>query len=318
MTTKPNRRRLRLAAFVVLLASVAVATSWRVATRARHERFEARHGLVVEAVATSTAVAVGGARVDGVRLTTDTALVVELRVLRHDDGTDRPRPAVLLLGGHRTGRDAVDLVGDPGGLVIVALDYPYAGPERIRGLRAGIGALPLVREALLDTPVAVSVALDWLETQPWVDGRHVELAGVSLGVPFAAAAGARDPRFRRVWLIHGAADNRAWLANNLESRIGWGPVRRLAAGFLLGLAHGATLDTEHSAARIGPRELVIVQARDDATVPSDSAARFTAAATGPVETIWTEGGHVHPRKPETVRRLVALVRDAVTLADRAP
>lgn len=308
----PLRRRLLLISSAALLALAALWWCWHLATRPRPERLDARHGSIVGAETTETTHTREGALVEAKRLTTDTGLVVDLRVLRQTDRDDRPRPTVLLLGGHRTGRDAVKLVGEPGDLVIVALDYPYAGPERIRGLRAGLGAVPLVRAALLDTPVAVSVALDWLAQQPWVDTGHVELAGVSLGVPFAATAGARDERFRRVWLIHGAADNREWLANNLASRIGSRPVRQLVAHLLIRFAHGATLDTERAVARIGPREVVVVLAREDASVPADSAARLAAVATGPVETRWTEGGHVHPRKPETVQALVALVRDAVT------
>jgi hypothetical protein len=310
-------RPLRFAALAIALLVALLWWCWHLATRPQPERLEARHGNVIETQLTDTTYTRQGARVEAIRLQTDTGLFVDLRVLRQVDEHSHPRPTVLLLGGHRTGRDAVKLVGEPGELVIVALDYPYSGPERIRGWRAGLAAVPLIRQALLDTPVAVSVALDWLATQPWVDTGHVELAGVSLGVPFAAAAGARDERFRRVWLIHGAADNRAWLANNLASRLGWAPVRFVVSHTLIRFAHGATLDTTRNAARIGPRELVVVQAREDASVPADSADRLAAAASGPVTILWTDGGHVHPREPETVRRLVELVREVITASASA-
>ena len=56
------------------------------------------------------------------------------------------------------------------------------------------------------------MALDWLLTLPWVDRERVELVGVRLDVPFAAVAGALDPRFRRVWLMQGGLRSSAQIA----------------------------------------------------------------------------------------------------------
>ena len=53
-------------------------------------------------------------------MTASTGLVVDLRVVRPADIAGR-LPLVVLLGGHRTGRDAVDVVGYPGAMVVAAL-----------------------------------------------------------------------------------------------------------------------------------------------------------------------------------------------------
>jgi hypothetical protein len=72
-----------------------------------------------------------------------------------------------VLGGYGTGRDAVRLVGDPGEFAVVAVVYPYDGPDRIRGWAQTIYHWPAIQQALLDTPPALSIVLDWLN---WCSG----------------------------------------------------------------------------------------------------------------------------------------------------
>ena len=105
-----------------------------------------------------------------------------------------PRPVLLILGGHRTGSHAVELFGKVDGQAIVGVDYPYDGPEKAKGVTAIARAIPLARQAMLDTTPAVSLILDWLVEQTWVDKKRIIIVGASLGVPFAASAAARDER----------------------------------------------------------------------------------------------------------------------------
>ena len=249
----------------------------------------------------------------GVELTSDKGLVVNLRVLRPAAG-DARLPLVILLGGHRTGRDAVDVLGNPGRLAVAALDYPYHGPEKIRGVRQVLKAVPEIQRGLLDTPYAVSLALDWLIKQAWVDPNRIELMGVSLGVPFVAVAGANDQRFRRVWLVHGAFNNRDWLANRLESRIENPTLRSAAAGLLHGLAHGPSFETGQWVPKISPRPVVIIGASEDEQMPRESVEKLYQAARAPKELQWSEGGHVRPHRIDIVRQLLAMVRTRI-LAD---
>ena len=90
-------------------------------------------------------------------------------------------------------------------------DYPYTGDQELDAFFESIAAIPDIQQAFLDSPPAMSLALDWVEQQPWFDADRVELVGASLGVPFTAAAGALDKRFSRVWLLHGGADNVPWV-----------------------------------------------------------------------------------------------------------
>lgn len=248
-----------------------------------------------------------GYRERAVSLRTVQGMKVDFRVLR-PGGEARPRPLVVLLAGHRTGRDAIRILGDPGGIVVAALDYPYSGPEKIRGVRQALQAVPVIQQALLDTPSAVSVALDWLLRQPWVDPKQVELMGVSLGAPFAAAAGAQDERFRRVWLVHGADDTRAWLANRLERKIARPALREGAATVLHLLAYGPSFAPDRWVPKIAPRSVVVIGAAEDEQMPRSSVEGLFALAGEPRELLWSEGGHVHTDRLEIVRQLLEIVR----------
>lgn len=257
----------------------------------------------------------GGFVSQNVRLGADTGLHVELRVLRPVGGTG-PLPLVVLMGGHRTGRDAVRLLGSPRGIVVAALNYPYDGPERPRGVWQSLKVVRPARRALRDMPAAVLLATEWLVQQAWVDPARVEVAGVSLGVPFAAVAGAIEPRFRRVWLIQGGADIEALLTHNLSRRLDNEAVRRVAGRVLHRLARASMLEPEYWAPRIAPRPVVIVAAREDQRLPVEFVERLDAAIHGPKEMIWIEGDHVD-RRQEAVREIMEIVLVRIE-ADAAP
>lgn len=317
LRTVPRRWPRRALAVLVTL-TLAVPGLWLLShTIPRSTWFIERRGVVAAAQPANEITTDEGYISQAVRVTSTTGLAVELRVLRPAVVTN-PLPLVVLLGGHRTGRNAVDIVGDPRGIVIAALDYPYHGPERIRGLAQSLRTVPAVQRGLLDTPPAVSLALDWLLTQPWVDHERVELMGVSLGVPFAAVAGALDDRFRRVWLIHGGVDNRAWLANRLESKIPNRLLRESSATLLHLLAYGSSFETERWSPLIAPRSVIVIGASDDEQMPPANVAKLFAATGSPKELLWTAGQHIRPSRPKIVQELLALVRSRIVEPDLSP
>jgi fermentation-respiration switch protein FrsA (DUF1100 family) len=276
----------------------------------RSEYFVQRRGRLVSAHVRPDPPSGAAFRSETVCITADTGLTVELRVLR-PARQSRPLPLVVLLGGHRTGRNAIDVVGDPGELVVAALDYPYHGPEKVRGWRQAIAALPLIQRGLLDTPPAISLAVDWLERQPWVARQQIEIVGVSLGAPFAATAGALDRRFRRVWIIHGGADIRGWIEHNLQNQVRNAWLRARAATLVYLLAYGRSFESTKWVGCIAPRPLIIIGAKDDERLPRPMVERLYAAAGEPKELIWTEGGHINPGQPEIVRQLLEIVRGRI-------
>lgn len=310
-------KRIAWLALVPLLAILAWGGWWLADhARLRHDAFVAHRGAVPTANLEAVVPHLGGFTSQALHLSTASGLRVDARLLR-PTMQDGPLPVIVLLGGHRTGRNAVDLVGHPGPFVMVALDYPYHGEIEIRSVASFFRGLREIQQALLDTPPAVSLVLDWLAAQPWADTGRAELVGVSFGAPFVAVAGALDERFRRVWIIHGGAGNRGWIEHNLKKRVPQDWLRPAAATLAHLLAYGSSFDTEDWVARIAPRELVVVGAREDERLPPHKVERLYAAARQPKELIWTEGGHIDPRRPELVRALLKLVRDRITAGDGA-
>lgn len=215
------------------------------------------------------------------------------------------RPLVLLLGGHNTGRDAARLIPETRGAIVAALNYPYRGEHRVKGLKV-LQYVPAIRDAVLDTPPAVMLALDYLLSRPDADSLRVEAIGVSLGAPFVVIAGALDHRITRVWSIDGSGGSYGPLELNLRRSIPFTPVRAAVAGLATILISGPRLAPEQWVGRITPRPFVMINAREDERMPRPLIDRLYATANQPKSIIWVPGGHVRPR-PEIVRPLMDTV-----------
>ncbi len=249
---------------------------------------------------------------ESVHLVSSTGLEVDMRVLRPARAPGEKLPLVLLLGGQRTGKDAVDLVGKPTDIAYAAIDYPYLGPEKLRGFWPSVGAIPDIQQAFLDSPAALMLALRWIMRQSWVDKDRIELVGISLGVPFAAIAGALDTRFTRVWFMHGGAHNPSWAAFAARGRIESDALRRIAAHAALFLIYGNSIDTTRWMQHIAPRELIVVASCNDEYVPRESLAPFVEAASSEhVELYWTRGAHIRPSRRDVLDQLFGLIAERV-------
>lgn len=257
----------------------------------------------IDAVETDVSTTVHGQQSVSVRLTSDSGLSVFFRVVR-SAATPAPQPVLVVLGGHRTGSDAVELFGDVGQHAIVGVDYPYDGPQRVKGALPIVKTIPKARQAFLDTVPAVSLVVDWLLEQPWVDRRHIILIGASLGVPFATTAAGRDPRIGGLILVHGAADNRRWLQTQVERRVDTEILHYPLATVLHWLAYGPVLDTREHIARVSPRPVLIIGARDDERTPAGQTELLFEAAREPRRLRITEGRHIQPNRPEIIAELL--------------
>ena len=251
------------------------------------------------------------------RLHSTTGLKVDMRVMRPVESTERKLPVLLLVGGHITGKDAVDLVGEPSGVAFAAIDYPYEGNPTPDGTWQFIANMPHIQQTFLDAPPALALALSWIIEQPWADPQRIELVGVSLGVPFAAVAGATEKRFSRVWLMHGGGDNVRWLEHVGREHIDNPTLRRIAVRVGLLFVYGNSLDTMDWIQEIAPRPLVIVAAHDDDYVPRESQEPLVAAAKSEyIDIIWTEGLHIRPDRPAELQQLLDIVLSRVLNRDQ--
>ena len=307
---RPPRRR-RVVVVVALLAMVAAGGALLLALAFRDPmpRFAARRSQLAT-VTEHPAEVLDGHLVQAVRLRATSGLEVEL-LLKRPLERDAPanaaarRPLVVILGGHKTGRDAAHLIPHTRGAIVAALSYPYRGEHRVKGLQV-LRHVPAIRDAVLDTPPAVQLALDYLHRRPDVDPARTEGVGVSLGAPFMVIAGALDPRLSRVWSIHGSAGAYGPLEANLRRNIPVAPARAAVAALASALISGPRLAPERWVARVAPRPFVMVNALDDSQMPRALVERLYASAREPKSMIWVPGGHVRSR-PEVIRPLVDTV-----------
>jgi hypothetical protein len=309
----PALRRVRLPLIALVGAAASLALAGLYLTRDPRPRFRERRGAV-DHVVQETASADGKHVRQNLRVTSTSGLSVDVAVKRPADAEDARRPLLVLLGGYVSGREAIDLIDDTGGTVVAALSYPFAGDPKVKGWRVVLAA-PSIRRALLDTPPAVLLAIDFLATEPYVDPQRIELVGVSLGAPFACIAGALDRRVRRVWSIHGAGDLYALLDHSLERRISFAPARRLVARLAYVAACGPGLTPEKWVGEISPRPFVMVNADSDERLPRECIETLYAAAGEPREILWRPGRHVEPDRKRIVQDLVDLVLERVHETD---
>ena len=251
-----------------------------------------------------------GYELASVRLTASSGLSLELMVRRSvvDSAAGR-LPLAVILGGHYTGRQAARMLGETQGVVVAALSYPYAGnpkPDALTFLRD----IPRIRQAFLDTPPAVMLALDYLLQRPDVDPTRVEAIGVSLGAPFICIAGSLDERITRVWALHGSGGSYTPLKANMKRDIPFAPLRALAAGVANVIIDGPRLDPVHWVGDITPRPFIMVNASEDERLPRSAIDALYNAAREPREQVWMSGLHVHADR-ETISRLVSIVMERV-------
>lgn len=216
------------------------------------------------------------------------------------------RPVFLILGGYETGERAATLIDDTAGNIVVAMAYPYDGDVRVKGL-AVVPEVPRIRQALLDTPAAVFMALDYLLSRPDVDPSRVELVGASFGTPFATVAGALDPRVTRVWSVHGAGETYTLISHNLRKSVPWGPARAVVAGLANVLAAGPRLAPERWAPLVAPRAFIMINATEDERLPRAAIMTLFDSARHPKELIWLPGLHVQSNRAEVLQGLVRTV-----------
>ncbi|MGQ0646533.1 MAG: hypothetical protein ACT4P7_03120 [Gemmatimonadaceae bacterium] len=228
-----------------------------------------------------------------------------LRRPRAESGVVR-RPLFIVLGGYETGDRAATLIPHTHGNIIAALAYPYDGDLGVKGF-AVLPAVPKLRKAVLDTPPAIMLAIDYLLSRGDVDSSRIELVGASFGTPFSTVVGALDPRVSRVWSVHGAAWPYRQIEHNLQARIDWAPARQVVAGLATLFASGWRLDPEDWAPRISPRPFIMINAREDERMPRDAVDALYASARAPKDMIWLDGPHLQSNRKAVLSGLVETV-----------
>jgi dienelactone hydrolase len=289
---------------VVVATMVVAAILYAPVARDPVPGFEQRKGRLVH-VETESVTTHHSGKITEFNLRSDSGLRVELTVSA-PAGPARPRPVALILGGKQTGRDAARLHAGHSDVVLAALSYPFDGDPDVRDLQALLATRDIQR-AVLDTVPAIHLAADFLVEQPFVDAQRLELVGVSLGAFFVPPAGALDERFRRVWIVHGAARPRDVLEFGLRDDVEFEPLRRSLAALLNTLIAGDYLNSERWAPRISPRPVIAINAEEDERLPRGAVVALHDALGEPHEVIWTQGAHVEPDRADVIEDLAKLI-----------
>lgn len=302
-------------ALLVLFLGAGVFLAYLLAVAAPEPDYRARRGELASAVELASYPFEDG-HIEELELTSSSGVSFQV-ALRIPDDPLPGRPLVLLLAGNETGRKAATLIRDPGGVAVAALSYPFAEIP-YRDWLPLLQALPDIQRGILDTPAAVLLALDYLLARPDLAPEQVELAGVSFGAYLAAVPATLDPRVDRLWLIHGSGTPAEVIEYGLEGRLPTPWLRRAAGGLLARIAGAAHLSPEHWVRRYGPRPLVVINADADESIPEQAIAAFHDALPRGTEVLWTPGDHVHPKRPEIMDRLSAMIRMRVHAAAGSP
>jgi dienelactone hydrolase len=295
-----------LLAVAAVVAAAVAGVAWLLRDPLPH--FIARRSTLARAAVDSTAVE-DGYHLDFVTLQASSGLRVELTVRRALADSGAKLPLVVGLGGYESGRAAIRWLGDTRGVVVATLAYPFTGHVRPSALTF-VREIPLIRRAMLDTPPAVMLALDYLLTRSDVDTARVEAVGVSLGAPFMCIAAALDSRFTRAWAVHGSGGSYAPLEANMRRTIRFAPVRRLAAVVANVIIAGPRLDPVRWVGRITPRPFVMVNAEGDEQMPREAVEALHRAAGVPKELRWIPGGHVRPDRA-VIQSLAGIVMQQI-------
>ena len=223
--------------------------------------------------------------------------------VRAPDDVGRRWPALVMLGGLRTGRRTVDYMEDAGA-VLLALDYPYEGPKSNLSWPQILRLILRIRKPCFDTPAALLLAVDYLCGRPEVDPNRIALIGGSLGCFFVPAAAAQDERPSAVVLVYGLANIRILLEKVLEPWPLLAPVLSRAGQRLLD-----PLDPVHTVPRISPRPLLVVNASGDERFPKACIEALHNVARQPHTEIWLPISHASPRETEEARKVYAVVEE---------
>ena len=198
-----------------------------------------------------------------------------------------PAPVVIILGGLKTGRRAVELLDPALPLTVASLDYAWDGPTRLNGFGILI-RLPAIQRDLARTAVALRDLIRYLEGTAGPDQR-VYVVGASLGVPIAAAtAAAVKPA--GLALLYGFADHETLFAHRLAPYVPIAGVREALARALAPLV--ANLDAARTLPRLCGTEVLVVSSSDDHDLPPRCSEVLWTSTCEPRRKVEVPGGHL--------------------------
>ena len=206
---------------------------------------------------------------------------------------DKIHPALLILGGVRTGRRTLDYLADTRGVVLFALDYPYDGKKSGLSTLEFLASLPSMRQAVIDTVPASHLAVDYLLSRPEVDPDRIILTSGSVGAILSPAVAATDPRIDALVVLFGGGDIQSLIRNNLDR-----PAWMTVPAAWLGKVITAPVEPLRYIGEVSPRPIFFLNGTEDLGFPVANVRLLHEAAREPKTIRWIEAGHVIINRPE--------------------
>lgn len=302
MKSKLKRRIFAILAAILLVSVFIGISSWIYRKRDYTAHFQMHKGKLTGFDLTPIERRSGSMLYD-IKIANDRSLIVtgSLSVPITGEGT---YPALVLLGGLRTGKHVLDYVGDMEGAVLLALDYPYEGKKSRMGAWEFLWKLPAMRRAVMNTVPAVLLAVDYLFSRDDVDPDRITLVGGSVGALFAPAVAASDERITAVAILFGAGDLSSLIAANIDMHAPFPTIGAWIGGTL-----AAPLEPLKYVDRIAPRPLFLLNGTDDPRMPERCSLLLQEKAKNPKTIHWIQAGHIHIRSNEFQLQVRALLEE---------
>jgi hypothetical protein len=230
---------------------------------------------------------------------------VRIAISLPGNASPEPLPAVILVGGLRTGREALAHVPHLGRNAVITYEYPLRRDHWRRGfLPAQVVA---ARAAALAVPGQLAAVVRWTRAQPWADPDRVSLVGVSLGALVLPAAqrtaAAHGESLGPTILAYGGTGLFAILRATLAQDRPW-----LGAGaaWLGSLGLRAIEPAVHLPHLVG--EFLLINGSDDPRIPATSAVGLHRLTPEPKEVRLLSPGHFDADDRELLDEILAICR----------
>jgi dienelactone hydrolase len=233
-----------------------------------------------------------GHRLYDVRLDNGDGLTVR-GLLKVPEDLDGRCPAMLILGGVRTGRRTIEYLSGTRGVIMLALDYPYEGKTEKLSPGEFLRSIEPIRRAVIRTVPAAMLAVDFLLAREDVDGGRIMVVGGSVGAVFTPAVAATDRRIAAAAMLFGAADLEALMRANLDlPGVIAGPISWLGAVLT------SPVEPVKYIGRVSPRPVYMLNGTGDPRMPEHCSRQLHDAAREPKTIRWIDTGHVNIREVE--------------------
>lgn len=207
-------------------------------------------------------------------------------------------PAIIILGGLRTGKRTIDYLKATRNIVILSLDYPYEGKKEKLSALEFLTSLPAIHRAVLETVPAAILGVDYLLGRDDVDPERIILVGGSLGAIFVPAVMAADGRIAAAAMLFGACD----IGSLVKSSIDLPAPLPAVAGRVTALM-ASPVEPLKYVAGVSPRPLFMLNGSEDPRIPPACSRLLHSSAREPKTARWIEAGHLSVQSKEFRERV---------------